>query len=478
MAILNFIFICLEVVVLFNFIIIVHELGHFLAAKWRGLHVERFGVWFGKPIWEKNIGGVHYSLGWIPAGGFVALPQMAPMEVMEGETTIDRKELPEATAMDKIIVAFAGPLFSVLLAVVCAFIISFVGRPVQEAETSTIVGYVAADSPASKADIRPGDIIEEVDGKAVTKFSGIGSTSIKWQIITSTNDVINIKLKRGEEILNKEVLAVRRETKVYQRESLKQINVYPLQTAFVGYVMPGSPAEEAGIQVNDIIETVNGDKIYNPAIISDKVRESDGQPLEFSVLRGDKKMAISVTPARPSQHPEKEPPLMLGVRWDPSGISTIAYPGPVEQMKSAVNTMANTLGALFNKNSDIKPQHLSGPANIMRMYYMLFESENGWRLALWFSVVFNVNLAILNMLPIPVLDGGHITLAIVEGIRKKPLNPGILVKLQGACGMALIGFMLYVTFFDVQDFSLPQKPVEIRFDSNVSAESDSSSKPE
>lgn len=464
MAFLNFVFICLEVVVLFNFIIIVHELGHFLAAKWRGLHVERFGVWFGKSIWEKKIGGVHYSLGWIPAGGFVALPQMAPMEVMEGEVTVDRKELPEASALDKIIVAFAGPLFSMLLAFACALIISVVGRPVQEAETSTVVGYVMAESPAAKADIRPGDAILEVDGVAVKKFSGIGSESVKWQIITSTNDTLNIKIKRGEETLDKEVTAIRRETEFYERQSLKQINVYPVQTAFVGHVMNGSPAQKAGVEVNDIIETVNGEKVFNPAMISDKVRESAGQPLEFGILRGKENLTLAVTPALPSQHPEKEPPYMLGVKWDPNGHSTLAYPGPMEQMDAAVNTMVNTLSALFNKNSDIKAQHLSGPANIMRMYYMLFESENGWRLALWFSVVFNVNLAILNMLPIPVLDGGHITLAIIEGILKKPIHPGILLKLQGACGLALIGFMLYVTFFDVQDFSLPQKPVEIRFD--------------
>lgn len=462
--VLKFLFICLEVVVLFNFIIIVHELGHFLAAKWRGLHVERFGIWFGKPLWEKEIGGVKYSLGSIPAGGFVALPQMAPMEVMEGEVSIDRKELPEATAMDKIIVAFAGPLFSMGLAVSFALIISLVGRPVQESETSTVVGYVAPDSPASKAGILPGDVILKVDGNPVEKFGGIGTSSIKWQIITSTNDTIKIDALRDDVAMSFDVEAIRQKTEFYQRQSLKQINVYPLQTAFVGKIMPGSPAEKGGIQVNDIIEKVNGREIYNPAIISDIIGESGGAPLEMDIKRGDDLVQLSVVPEKPSQHPSENPPYMLGVQWDPSGVSTLAYPSPVEQMKSAVNTMVNTLGALFKKNSDIKPQHLSGPANIMRMYYMLFESDNGWRLALWFSVVFNVNLAILNMLPIPVLDGGHITLAIVEGVLKKPINPGILVKLQGACGLALIGFMLYVTFYDVQDFSLPKAPVEILFD--------------
>lgn len=480
MTIQKFLFICLEVVILFNFIIIVHELGHFLAAKWRGLHVERFGIWFGKPLWEKEFGGVKYSLGSIPAGGFVALPQMAPMEVMEGEVTIDRKNLPEITVMDKIIVAFAGPLFSMGLAVAFAVVIYFVGRPVQQSETSTVVGYVAPDSPAAIAGLRAGDEITRIAGQAVEKFSGIGSTSIKWQIITSTNDVLSIEAKRGEEILQFQVEAMREKTEFYQRQSLKQINVYPLQTAFVGGIMAGSPAEKAGIQVNDIIDKIDGQTIYNPAIISDVIRVKGGAPIHLDIRRGGTAMSLQVIPEKPSKHPEANPPYMLGVQWDPSGVSSLSHPGPVEQMRSAVSTMVNTLSALFRKNSDIKPQHLSGPANIMRMYYMLFESDNGWRLALWFSVVFNVNLAILNMLPIPVLDGGHITLAIIEGVLRKPINPGILMKIQGACGLALIGFMIYVTFYDVQDFSLPKVPIEIRFDASAVSGGDGvpSGKPE
>jgi regulator of sigma E protease len=87
----------------------------------------------------------------------------------------------------------------------------------------------------------------------------------------------------------------------------------------------------------------------------------------------------------------------------------------------------------------------------MYLYYRLFESPDGWRLALWFSVVLNVNLALMNLLPIPVLDGGHITLAIVEGIRRRPINIRVLEFVQSACAIVIIGFMLYVTFYDVLD---------------------------
>src|SRR5438067_4874732 len=148
MTILHYVLIALEVVLIFNLIIGVHELGHFLAARWRGLKVERFAIWFGKPLWKKEINGVEYVLGSIPAGGYVSLPQMAPMEAIEGKSDKPREELPPISAWDKIIVAFAGPLFSFGLAVVFAGIVWGVGRPERESETTTVIGEVDKESPA------------------------------------------------------------------------------------------------------------------------------------------------------------------------------------------------------------------------------------------------------------------------------------------------------------------------------------------
>src|ERR1700745_794221 len=144
------IFILLEVLILFNLMIVVHELGHFLAARWRGLYIERFGVWFGKPLWKKKINGVQYSLGSLPFGGFVALPQLAPMDIIEGKADVDRAHLPPVSALDKIIVAVGGPFCSLLLAIVFAAIVWIVGYPVSESDTTTVVGYIMPDSPAEK----------------------------------------------------------------------------------------------------------------------------------------------------------------------------------------------------------------------------------------------------------------------------------------------------------------------------------------
>ena len=147
MTILHYILIALEVVLIFNLIIGVHELGHFLAARWRGLKVERFAIWFGKPIWKKKIGGVEYALGTIPFGGYVSLPQMATMEAIEGKTRERRDPLPNAAPLDKIIVAFAGPLFSFLLAIAFAVVVWQVGKPGNDADNTTTIGWVDPDRP-------------------------------------------------------------------------------------------------------------------------------------------------------------------------------------------------------------------------------------------------------------------------------------------------------------------------------------------
>src|SRR5476649_392411 len=179
----------LEVVILFNLLIAVHEIGHFLAAKWRGLYIEQFGIWFGKPIWKKKINGVLYSIGSIPAGGFVKLPQLAPMDIIEGKADVDRAKLPPISALDKIIVAIAGPLFSLLLALAFACIVWAVGHPVSESDTTTVVGYVEKDSPAAQAGIQAGDKILEVDGKSVTRFSGMND-SVIWNVVRSEGSTI------------------------------------------------------------------------------------------------------------------------------------------------------------------------------------------------------------------------------------------------------------------------------------------------
>jgi len=469
MSILKFIFIFLEVLLLFNLLIFVHELGHFLAARWRGLKIDRFAIWFGKPIWKTRINGVEYVLGSIPAGGYVSLPQMATMEAIEGKGESSGQPLPNISALDKIIVAFAGPLFSFLLALAFAVVVMVVGRPVSEAETTTVIGYVEKDSPAEKVGLRPGDKILEVDGKPVSKFGGMGD-SVTWRIVSSEGETVPIKVQRDGKVLEFNPTPTRDETKFWERKSLRQIKIHPAQSALVAEVAPNSPAAAAGLKPGDHVLSVNGVPLHHFAAMTEYVEDHPGEKLTLSIERAGKCFDVSLTPEKPVSPPGEKP--RVGILWDGNGKMTLAHPGAIEQVNASVNAMLDTFGALFARHTDIKVQHLGGAVKIMDVYARLFASEQGWRLALWFSVLMNVNLALLNMLPIPVLDGGHIVLAIIEGIRRKPISARIISAIQTGCAVFLIGFMVYIAFYDVQD--LPwrrskEKPVEVKFAPKVPA---------
>ena len=457
MEILKILFVIFEVVLLFNVLIFVHELGHFLAARWRGLHVERFAVWFGKPLWKKKIGDVEYVLGSIPAGGYVSLPQMAPMEIMEGKSSASREDLPPVSAMDKIIVAFAGPIFSFLLAVVFALIVAGVGRPVTEAELTTVIGYVYKDSPAEKAGLQVGDRILEVDGKPVTKFLGMGNT-VMWNVVRSEGTTVPIKVEREvdgqKKVLTLEAMPRREPTRFWQRKSLREIMIEPAHTPIVGMVFSNSPAARAGLQRGDEVLSVNGQKLFHLGNFADYTDKHPGVALTIQGNRNGVPFEKTLQPEVPVNSTDKKP--RVGIEWDSSGgRMAIARPGVVEQLVGSVDAMVRTFDALFSRKSDIGAQHLSGAVKIMNIYYVLFKSEQGWRQAIWFSVIMNVNLAILNLLPIPVLDGGHIMLALIERIRRRPVNVRILQAIQTTCAVVIIGYMVYIAFFDVQE--LPWK---------------------
>jgi regulator of sigma E protease len=451
MSILKIIVIALEVLLLFNLLIFVHELGHFLAARWRGLKVDRFAIWFGKPIWKKTIGGVEYALGTIPAGGYVSLPQMATMEVIEGkrEGPGEVTKLPNISPLDKMIVAFAGPLFSFLLALAFALVVMIVGRPVSETEKTTTIGYVLKGGPADEAGLRPGDRILSVDGRAVTKFGGMGD-SVTWRIVRSEGAIVPIKVEREGKILEFFPKPSKEPTKMWERKSLRKILISPAHDLLVGDLAPNSPACLAGLLAGDQILSVNGIKLYHCNALEDYAEEHLEETLRLSCFRQGQPLELSVKPEVPATGGKAS----LGIlTWEDKW--TLRYPGAIEQVKASVTAMVETFGALFAPHSDIKAQHLGGAVKIMEVYSRLFNAEQGWRLALWFSVLMNVNLAVLNMLPIPVLDGGHILLALVEGIRRKPISARLLGAIQTTCAVLLIGFMLYIAFYDVQD--LPWK---------------------
>ncbi|HVU07526.1 MAG TPA: site-2 protease family protein [Verrucomicrobiae bacterium] len=477
MTILHYIFIGLEVVLLFNLLIGVHELGHFLAAKWRGLKIERFAIWFGKPIWKKKINGVEYALGWIPAGGYVALPQMASMEIIEGksgkpeqksvETWAERiggdldetqkpdEPLPNVSPLDKIIVAFAGPLFSFLLAIVFAFIVWGVGKPSNDADSTTQIGWVDPNGPAGLAGLRAGDKILEVDGHPVKNFmpSGDFSESIKWRIITSTGTNISIKYERDGKIVMAYPVPTNPPTKWYERKSLRQVSMSPAEKSVIDAIANNSPAAIAGLKRGDEIVALNGEKIYHPMayLYAEQELTNKNVPLKFTISRDNRQFDLTLLAVKPVS-PTNSGPLFGIVSLLGDTNVTLLHPNPLQQVKDSATQIFSTVGALFEPKGQIGVQQLGGAVMIIRVYSNLFEDEDGWRRVLWFSVILNVNLALLNLVPLPVLDGGHILLSLIEVIRRRPVSAKSLNAIQSGFAVLLIGFMIYIAFFDAGDW--------------------------
>ncbi len=454
MSILKFVFIILEVLLLFNLLIFVHEWGHFLAARWRGLKVDRFAIWFGKPIWKKKINGVEYALGTIPAGGYVALPQMATMEMIEGKGESSGQPLPPISALDKIIVAFAGPLFSFLLALGFAVLVWGVGRPVNQDDNSTTIGWVEPNGPAWQAGLRAGDQILTIDDQPVTHFAPPGQDSITWRIITSEGSSIRITYSRDGKQYAAEAVPRIRPTKWYERNDLRHILISPAQKAIIYGVATNSPAALAGLRKGDQIVAFNGEKIYSfvPILYAQELMTNGPvTPMSFTVRRGQKQFNATILAEKPLR-PAGSGPSFGITGWQGVTNVTLSHPSPFDQIEESAGQIFATLGTVFSHKSDVGVQQLGGPVMIVRLYTSLFESENGWRLVLWFSVVINVNLALLNLLPFPVLDGGHIALALYEAVRRRPVSARVLQYLQTACAVVLIGFMLFIAFFDTGDW--------------------------
>lgn len=394
---------------------------------------------------------MQYGLGWIPAGGFVALPQMAPMEAIEGGEK-DRAPLPKITPLDKIIVAFAGPLFSLLLALAAAVVVWGVGKP-KDFVPSTTVGFVLENSPAEKAGILPGDEILQINGKDVNGFAGT-LDSITESIVLSSGNEIDFTLKR-EGVEKPMTLTSGFDTppsRWWQRGGLRQVGLAPSGLARIAGIIENSPADKAGLGEGDVITAVDGEKLYSDIQLAQYLRAKNNPTVTLEVEKASGETAsVKITPEKPLQPSDRDP--MLGVMWDPkSDVDVrIVHPTPFSQVADSIKMMWVTITSVADPRSSIGVDQLSGPVGIGQMLFSLLKTEDGWRRILGFMVLFNVNLAVLNMLPFPVLDGGHITLAVLEKIAGKSVQAKALEIIQTACALALISLMLYVTSKDIGD---------------------------
>lgn len=436
--------------VLFSITVFVHELGHFLAARRFGLHVERFAIGMGPRLFGFKWRGVDYVFNWLPIGGYVALPQMAPMEAVEGKSDPALKALPPVSPWAKIVTAFFGPLFSLLLACLLAVGVWHFGRPDRPTLQTTTIGYVRPDSPAAQAGLQPGDKILAIDGTPVTRWMG-GNQGVLESIIFSRDATIRLDILRaGYGQLTFDITPIRAK----EMEGLRQIGIGPMEPLIADEILPHSPAARAGLQPGDVIVGVNGHTVFSTEQVSDLVRASPG-PVQLTIRRSNELLHITLQPVTPAGSDRP----MIGVRWRPPE-PVIIHPLPWIQIKDAALLIKRTLGAVFDTRSEVGLQHLSGPVGIFDKIMALLRHDP--MQVMYFFVILNVNLAILNLLPIPILDGGHIIFGFAEMIKRGPLPHRLIQALHLACFAFLIGLFLFITFHDVRrkasDFTQDNSP--------------------
>lgn len=439
-------------VLFFGASIFVHELGHFLAARWRGLKVERFSIGMGPRLFGwKDKQGVEWRVSLFPVGGYVLLPQLADMRGIEGESLYASEDLPELSYTDKIVVASAGAVFNVLFALAIATLLWITGVPTSAQNTSNQIGYVAESfensagetvaGPAYAADLQPGDRIVAVDGEPVNDFMDVRTEIVMGSGQTESGaPESTLTIER-----NGETFEVVLNPVIQGREAIRTIGIAPSSPLVVGEVFPDSPAERAGIQPGDRIIAANGEVLYRPMRLSEMVDAHPEAPLNLTILRDGTEHAVTLTPALATVTTDGETAMMIGVRW--MAVFENRHINPFTQVGEVLELTVSTIAALLNPAADVGLRSMSGPIGILNV--LRLTAEQGILILLWLVMLINVNLAVLNVLPLPVLDGGHMAFATWQKLTGKPLPPRVITSLQSAMMLALLGMVLYISFFDV-----------------------------
>jgi regulator of sigma E protease len=436
---LNTIYVVLAMLLLFGAAVFVHEYGHYWMALRRGLKIEGFSIGFGPKIvtWMRD--GVEWSWRWIPAGGFVKLPQMITSEALEGKADQPVEQLPPASPWSKILVAFAGPFMNVVFGIAIAFFLWGVGMPVQI--NPPIIGYVEPGSPEAKLGIQPGDVILSVDGKPINSWRDVQETSI---LARGTN--LPVVIARPGKSTNTYVL----QTVVSESLGLKILNLDPRDHPVIKRIVSGYPAQAAGLKAGDEVLMFAHVPLFGSDQFIKLIQKCPGETKDIVIRRDGKRETLKITP-------RLDPSAKVGRIGADIGTGNPVYQiehiPPWTQISEVVDRTVGTFTALIHsKQTGVGLKDLSGPPGILALLAAYVNTD--WRLALSFLVLLNINLAIINLFPMPVLDGGHIAMALVERVFGRPLPYRLVEYTTTAFAVLLISFMVFVSWNDVKRFSL------------------------
>ena len=412
-------------------LVFVHEFGHFIAAKRAGVYVETFSIGMGPKLLKKKFGDTEYCLSAIPLGGYVKMKGENPDEDLTGAPD----ELTSKSIPVRFSVFFAGPLMNILLAIVLVSLVFHIGIQMPKyLDEAPVIGWMEEDSPAEEMGLELGDEILSVGGESVDTWE-----QAMLFIASTGGHSLEMEVQRGDTT----------HTLTGTPEVIKQlgagyIGIQPVMKPVVGGIQPGFPAEKAGLQVDDEIVGINGTRITHWIQMADIIHAHPEEEVQLTILRNGEEIEMTVTPKLQGEYG------YLGI--SSQSRTVMKKYGIVESLSRGVKQCWKWTGLTFDMLRRLvtlraSAKSLGGPIMIAQMSGAVV--RQGLSEFLNFMGLVSLSLGIFNLLPIPVLDGGHIFLLLVEFLYRKPLSIEKRELAQKIGLLILIPLFIFVFYNDI-----------------------------